>query len=312
MIGSLDGAACLVLGAGGFIGLHLSRALVDAGARVHGYGHPSSYPEALPDGVRWSAGEFADRAALQLAVRGADVVFHLLGGSDPASSSRDPAGALREAVLSVQLLDICRGAGVGRVVFVSSGGTVYGVPRAVPIAEDAPTEPISAYGIGKLAIEKYLGMYAHFYGLRSVVLRPANPYGPYQSPTRRQGIVPAMIASALSGRELEVWGDGRAVRDFLYVGDLARALLAAAAYDGPRRVFNVGSGVGRSLLEVAELVAAVVGRKVPIVHRPARSVDVPVNVLDITRIEHTLGWRPDTEWIHGLRTTAAWVRDAIG
>ncbi len=307
MLAPLDGASCLVLGAGGFIGLHLCRALAEVGARVHGYGHASAYPAALPAYMRWTTGDFADAAALRMALRGADVVYHLLAGGDPGSSNRDPARALEEAVLSVRLLDACRHAGVGRIVFVSSGGAVYGVPRSVPITEDAPTEPISAYGIGKLAVERYLSLYGHLHGLSSIVLRPANPFGPYQSPTRQQGIVPAMIASALSGRALEIWGDGSVVRDFLYVGDLVRALLAAATYAGGHRTFNVGSGVGRSVLDVARAVGEVVGRPVPLVHRPARSADVPVNVLDITRIGSAMGWRPQTDWVEGLRATAAWI-----
>lgn len=312
MARELEAASCVVLGAGGFIGLHLCRALAKAGARVHGYGHASAYPRALPAAMRWSTGEFADAAGVRMAVRGADLVFHLLGGGDPGSSNREPVRALQEAMLSVRLLEICRAERVGRIVFLSSGGAVYGTPRAVPIAEDAATEPISAYGIGKLALERYLALYANLYGLASVVLRPANPFGPYQNPARGQGIVPAMVASALHGRALDVWGDGAVVRDFLYVEDLCRAVLAAACYTGPLRTFNVGSGIGRSLLEVAGAVAEVVGRPVPIVHRPARPADVPVSVLDSTRITEATGWRPRTAWMDGLRATADWIRAGSG
>ena len=184
---SLSGTPCLVLGAGGFIGGHLCHALRAAGANVHGFGRKSKFPESMPP-IRFTAAEFADRAALALAVDGVEIVFHLLGGTNPEVSNKDPIADLQASTLrSVQLLELCRSASVRKIVFVSSGGTVYGVPRQVPIAEDAPTEPISAYGINKLMTEKYLQLFRHLHGLESISLRVANPFGPYQSPFRRQG-----------------------------------------------------------------------------------------------------------------------------
>ncbi|MBD0275188.1 MAG: NAD-dependent epimerase/dehydratase family protein, partial [Acetobacteraceae bacterium] len=148
----LRGASCLVLGAGGFLGGHLCRDLLRRGASVHGFGRRRSYPEAV-EGARWTTGEFSDRAALARAVDGAEHVFHLLGGTTPESSKKDPVADLTAgAGASLHLLEICRAAGVRKVVFLSSGGTVYGIPAAVPIREDAPTDPISAYGVSKLAV----------------------------------------------------------------------------------------------------------------------------------------------------------------
>ena len=307
----LSGTPCLVLGAGGFIGGHLCHALVRAGARVHGFGRRPAFPQALPP-IRWTTGEFADRAALALAVDGADVVFHLLGGTNPEVSNKDPIADLQvNTVASVQMLELCRAAGVQRVVFVSSGGTVYGVPKAAPIAEGAATDPISAYGINKLMVEKYLKLYAHLHGLRSVALRVANPFGPFQSPFRRQGVVAALIETQLAGRPVEIWGDGQVVRDFLYVGDLAEAMVLAASYDGPHAVLNVGSGVGRSILEVARSVGEALGLpEAAVLHKPGRRGDVPANVLDIARAREALGWEPRTEWMDGLRATAEWIRAA--
>ena len=306
--GPLAGVSCLVLGAGGFIGGHLCQALVREGARVHGFGRRAAFAGALPP-MRFTVGEFTDRAALALAVDGADIVFHLLGGTNPEVSNKDPIADLQvNTVASVQLLELCRVAGVGRIVFVSSGGTVYGIPAAVPIPETAPTDPISAYGINKLAVEKYLQLYARLGGPRAVTLRVANPYGPYQSPFRRQGLVAALVETVLAGRPVEVWGDGQVIRDYLYVGDLADAAVAASFYEGPETVLNVGSGIGRSVLEVVDAVCAALGRRpAAIVHKPARQADVPANVLDITRIRAALGWTPRTEWMDGLRRTADWI-----
>jgi UDP-glucose 4-epimerase len=306
---TLRGVSCLVLGGGGFIGTHLCQALQRQGAQVRGFGRSRTDPKALA-GIVWTSGEFSDRTALARAVEGCEVVFHLLGGSIPDSSNRDPLGdLLSSAVPGLQLLEICRASMVRKVLFVSSGGTVYGIPGAIPIPESAPTDPISAYGISKLAIEKYLALYHHLYGSDYSVLRVANSFGPYQSPHRRQGLIAALMHRIVSGQQVEIWGDGQVVRDFIFIDDVIDAILAAAAYDGPHHVFNVGGGIGRSVLEVVTDIADVLGRPdvVPI-HKPGRATDVPVNVLDISLIRRELGWSPHTDWREGLRLTADWIR----
>ncbi len=308
----LDGVACLVLGAGGFIGNHLCRALVQAGARVHGFGRRASFPDALPP-MRFTAGEFSDRAALALAVDGAEIVFHLLGGTNPEVSNKDPIADLQiNAVASVQLFELCRAASVRRIVFISSGGAVYGRQDAMPIAEDAATNPISAYGINKLMVEKYLQLYAYLGGPTAISLRVANPYGPLQSPFRRQGLVAAISEAVLAGRPVEIWGDGRVVRDYLYVEDVAEALLLAAQYEGPETVLNVGSGIGRSVQDVAVSICNILGRPTSqLVYKRARQADVSASVMDTTRIKQELHWTPHTEWQQGVLMTAEWIQRAF-
>ena len=257
-------------------------------------------------------GEFMDRSALARAVEGAELVFHLLGSSTPNSSNRDPAADLTSCgVASLHLLEICRKEAVRKILFASSGGTVYGIPRSVPIPEDAPTDPISAYGVSKLAVEKYLHLYRHLHGMDYAVLRIANPFGPYQRPGRGQGVVAALIQAILDGRPVEVWGDGQVVRDFIFIEDAVAAMLLAAAYTGPHRVLNIGSGVGRSILGVIDSIGVALGiASVPREHRPGRATDVPVNVLDIGLISRELSWKPATAWPDALRRTAEWLRDA--
>ena len=311
--GALAGTTCLVLGAGGFIGVNLCRGLLHAGAVVRGYGRPSAFPRALA-GTRMMVGELADTAALANALRGVDVVFHLLGGGFPATVEADPVGDLRHnAAASVALMALCREAGVRQIVFVSSGGTVYGLPRQLPIAEDHPTDPISAYGIHQLLVEKHLGLLAHRHGLRGVVLRVANPFGPFQLAGRGQGLVATLLAQRLAGRPVEIWGDGRVVRDFFHVGDLVDAAVLAAGHAGSEQVLNAGSGIGRSVLEVVAAIDTLLGTAgAGLVHRAARAVDVPVNVLDIARIRHVLGWQPRIDWLEGLGDTARWLQRQVG
>ena len=304
----LRDTSCLVLGAGGFIGSHLCQALVRAGAQVHGFGRRPAF-DALPPRMRMTIGEFGDRAALALALDGAEIVFHLLGGTNPEVSNKDPVADLQvNAIASISMIELCRAAGVRRLVFISSGGAVYGVPHSVPIGEDAPTQPISAYGINKLMLEKYLQLYGRLGGASPVILRVANPFGPYQSPFRRQGLIAAMIETVLAGRNPEIWGDGQVVRDYLYVQDVAEAMLAAARYEGPQQVFNIGSGTGRSVLDVLDSVCRLLGReRPPVTFRPARKADVPANVLDVGLAHRELGWSTQVSWEEGVQQTAAWI-----
>lgn len=304
-----SGLRCLVLGGGGFIGTNLCRALRARGADVRGFGRAPHDAEALR-GVPWSVGAFSDRAALAAAVARTDVVYHLIGGGVPDSSNRNPeADLLASLPDTLHLLDLCRTTGVRRLVFLSSGGTVYGVPASTgAIPETAATDPISAYGVSRLAIEKYLGLYRHLHGLNSVTLRVSNPYGPYQNPHRAQGVVAAMAHRALIGDALEIWGTGEVVRDFIHIDDVVEAMIAVLDYDGPHRVLNVGSGVGRSVASIADDLERLLGRG-PLRrhHRPSRPADVPVNVLDIGLIGREIGWRPRVAWLDGLRATVAWA-----
>lgn len=305
----MAGVPCLVLGAGGFIGTNLCRALLSAGADLRGFGRRPAFPEAVPS-IPWTVADFGDAAALRDTLTGAEIVFHLLGPSIPARVEENPAADLRtNAATSVELPALCRDAGVRRVVFVSSGGTVYGVPRRLPIPEDHPTDPTSAYGIHKLLLERHLALGARRGGPDAIILRVANPYGPFQVPDRGQGLVATVLARRLAGRPVEIWGDGRAVRDYLHVDDLTDAMLRAARYDGEARILNIGSGTGRSALDVVAAVDRALGvRDAPVLHRPARNADVPSNVLDASLAARELGWSARTAWPEGLSATADWLR----
>lgn len=305
---SLAGRSCVVLGGGGFIGTHLCRTLVRRGAKVQAFGRSRSFPEAC-DGVSWISGGFSDHAAMARAIEGNEVVFHLIGGNTPASSNMDPAADLAtSAINTIHMLDLCRAAGVRKVIFVSSGGTVYGAPNCAPIPESAPTNPISAYGVSKLTVEKYLGLYRHLHGVEYSALRVANPFGPFQTALKKQGVIAAIIERALAGEPVEVWGTGEVVRDFIHVADVVEALIAVVDYNGPHHVFNVGCGVGRSVNQIIADIGTVIGRgPIPTIYKPARQADAPVNVLDIALIQRETGWRPRVEWMDGLRETLQWI-----
>jgi UDP-glucose 4-epimerase len=299
----------LVLGGNGFIGSNLVRGLVEAGlaVRVLDLRRESALP--LPDAVEYVEGDFTNRALSEQALEGMDAVYHLASVTTPASGTSDPVYDVTENLIgTLRLLEASVARGVRRVVFTSSGGTVYGRPRQVPIPEDHPQDPINSYAIVKLAIEKYLGMYAHLGRLDPIVLRVSNPYGPGQFTHGAQGAVAVALGCLATGQPFRMWGDGSVVRDFLYVDDLTRALLAAlqAPAVGPH-VFNIGSGAGVALRDVLTACERVAGRPLDVERLPGRAIDVPANVLDCTRAREQLGWSPTVPLAEGLSRTWAWV-----
>jgi UDP-glucose 4-epimerase len=304
----------LVLGGNGFIGSNLVRDLLEAGmaVRVLDIRRESALPR--PAAVEFVEGDFTNRALSERALEAIDVVFHLASATIPASGTGDPVHDVTENLLgTLRLVEACVARGVRRIVFISSGGTVYGRPRQVPIPEDHPQDPINSYGIVKLAIEKYLAMYAHLGRLDPIVLRAANPYGPGQFTRGAQGAVAVAFGCILRGEPFQLWGDGSVVRDFLYVDDLTRALLSAsAAPAGGPRVYNVGSGVGVALRDVLAACESAAGRPLRIERLPGRAIDVPANVLDCRRAGEILGWTPRVALEEGLSRTWEWVAGSPG
>jgi UDP-glucose 4-epimerase len=307
-------ASCLVLGGAGFIGSHLAEALAQEGHRVKVFDRP--HVDRLPlfprqKGFEIHTGDFLNPQALTPALRGTEVVFHLVSTTLPKNSNDNPLYDIETNLLgSLRLIALCREHGVRKLVFVSSGGTVYGVPRSVPIAEHHPTEPISSYGIHKLAVEKYLYLAHRLHGLEYCILRPANLYGPRQRLDIAQGAVAVFLDRALRERPIQIWGDGSVVRDYVYVADAVDAILKAARFQGEPRVFNIGSGIGVSLNQLVGEIEKLLGRAIEVEHAEGRAVDVPVNVLDCTLARHHLGWRAATPLSEGLRKTCEWLRAA--
>ena len=300
----------VVLGANGFIGSALTHALLEAGHDVLACDLTRDF-YALKGmaGVRCQTLDFLDEAAVRSAVEGATYVFHLVSTTKPAASNVNMAYDVQSNVVaSIHLFEACVAAGVQKVVFASSGGTVYGVPSYLPIDEQHPTCPIVSYGVTKLTIEHYARIFRQQHGLSVVSLRIGNPYGPRHY-DMQQGVIPVFMRKVLNGEPLEIWGDGKVVRDYIYVDDVARAFLAAAEYDGPLGEFNIAAGEGISLLDIIARLEELHGSSIPVEFRPARNFDLPEVVLDVARARKHLGWEPQTGFMTGLGSTWATVQN---
>jgi UDP-glucose 4-epimerase len=299
----------LVLGANGFIGTHLVDALLEKRRFVRIYSRNPNRFRATPRDAEYVEGELGNYGLIQEAVKGIEIVYHFVSTTLPKTSNDDPIYDVRSNLIdTLQLLEACVDAGVRKVIFASSGGTVYGLPQMSPIPEDHPTNPITSYGVVKLAIEKYMDVFRHLHDLDYAVLRISNPYGPYQDPGGQQGAISVFLHHLRTGQPITIWGDGKVVRDYMYVSDLVDALVLAAEIETGRKVLNVGSGHGTSLNELIALMDEVTGERPEVEYLAARALDVPANVLDITRVREELGWRPRITLNDGIARTWNWIK----
>ena len=303
---------CLVAGGTGFLGSHIVERLLREHYRVRvlARGRPLSSEFAGWKGrVEVVEGEAADERVARKALKGVRFLFLYSNSMLPAGSNRSPVADIEGNLAgNVRLLEEAGRAGVEKVIFPSSGGTVYGVPKSNPIPETHATNPICSYGIVKLATEKYLQLMEKQNGLDYVVLRYGNPYGIGQDPFRKFGVVAAFLGYVAKGKPLQMWGDGKVIRDFIYVDDAIEGTFRAFQYKGKERVFNLGSNRGTSVNKLVDLIESVTGVKSRVRHFAARPVDVPHVVLDISRARRELGWRPGVPLEEGLGRTWRWVK----
>ncbi len=297
----------LVLGGNGFIGSHLVDALLNAGHKVRVFDRgPEVYRAPVPH-VDYRIAHFSDTPALAEALEGVDFVFHLISMTVPSTSNIDPIGDIEGNLINtVRLLQLMLQNGIKRIIYLSSGGTVYGVPKILPIPENHPLNPICSYGVVKVAVENYLFMFQSLYGMQPVVLRASNPYGVRQTHSGVQGVIGTFFNKVRNNEEIEIWGDGNVIRDFIYVNDLARLCVIAAesSYTG---ILNAGSGIGNSIQDILNGISLILGSNVPHIYKPGRSYDVPKVVLDISNANRELGWKPSVNLHEGLSETWRWV-----
>jgi UDP-glucose 4-epimerase len=306
----------LVTGGAGFIGSHVADAFLAAGDEVTVIDNLSrGRPQNVPRAAEFRQLDVGSEEARALVAGGDfDVISHHAAQVDVRVSVSDPVFDAEENLLALlSLLEGARAGGTRRIVFASSGGVVYG-ERRPPHVETTAKLPVSPYGVSKLAAEFYLACYSQLYGLEAVALRYSNVYGPRQDPHGEAGVVAIFGNRLRGGKPLTIYGDGRQTRDYVFVGDVARAnVLAAEAalppLDGTvdARAFNIGTGVETSVTALAQALMGASGVEVRVEHAPARGGELLTNSLDAGKAARALAWKPQVSLAEGLRATYDWI-----
>lgn len=301
-----------IFGGGGFIGSTIADRLLTEGHALRIFERPRVQPYRKftdDEAVEWIAGDLSSAHDVSDAIQGVDAVLHLVSTTLPKNSNDDPIYDVQSNVVaSLHILNAMVAHKVRNIVFISSGGTVYGNPLYLPVDEKHPTNPVVSYGITKLTIEKYLQMYERLHGIKAITLRVANPYGERQRIETAQGAVGVFLHHALKGIPIEIWGDGSVTRDYIHVSVVAEAFVKALQYKGAQRLFNVSSGVGTTLNELIDMLEAVLGKSIERRYLPGRPFDVPVSVLCNNLARSELNWTPLVSMPEGIARTAEWMK----
>jgi UDP-glucose 4-epimerase len=309
----------LVTGGAGFIGSNLVDALLDRGDEVTvidnlASGKRENLRGALARGAGFDEADIRDAERMRslLASARPDIVFHLAAQIDVRKSIEDPAwDAGVNVVGTINVLEAAHRAGVKRVVNTSTGGAIYGDADVMPTPESAPARPMAAYGQSKFCAETYCGWYERLYGLSSVILRYGNVYGPRQDPHGEAGVVAIFCGKLLAGERPVIFGDGRQTRDYVYVGDVVAANLAAAAHPEAHGAYNIGTGTESSVVEVLGALRQAAGLgegELEPEYAPARTGELQRSSLDVTRARAELGFTADTDLVAGMKPTLEWTR----
>ncbi|SEJ87827.1 UDP-glucose 4-epimerase [Propionispira arboris] len=293
----------LIFGATGFLGSHLCEELLKKQYEVGIYFRENSTNmrniKPFFDDLYKCEGVFAEELNFDHIVKGYDIVYQLISTTVP--SKNDPLEDIELTIKPmVRLIAACKRNNVKKIIFFSSGGTVYGIPHSIPIKETHPTDPISAYGIQKLVLEKYLEYYYRMFGMDYMILRISNPYGERQRPFSAQGLIANILGHYFIQHPIKIWGDGSVIRDYIYVQDVVEVAERVIYYNGCEKIFNIGSGQGHSVNEIINIIDSVIGDKVAVQKIEARRQDVPSNVLDIGLVKQELGWSPTVNLEMGI------------
>jgi UDP-glucose 4-epimerase len=303
----------LVTGGAGFIGSHTVDALVAAGPHAVSVldGLSSGKREQVNPAARFYEADLRNAEAIVpiLEREKPEVIYHLAAQMDVRRSVADPAfDAGINLVGFLNLMEAARRNGLKRVVFASTGGAIYGEQEQFPCDEEHPRRPVSPYGVAKLATEAYLFFYKVQHGIDYVALRYANVYGPRQDPHGEAGVVAIFCGRMLEGKPSTIFGDGEQTRDYIFVGDVARANVAALGAKASD-AFNIGTGVETSVNQLYEVLASAAGVKTPPSYAPARPGEQRRSVISPARAGQVLGWRPEVALDEGLKRTFTFFKE---
>lgn len=280
----------LILGGAGFLGTWLANKLLLADGNSTVILFDRKMPDNLPkycDRIETHIGDFENYERFRNLIKGCDAVFHLISSTIPSKlvNRNSIIPEINENITpTIRLLDACANENIGKFVFLSSGGTVYGNKlETIPIKETNPTNPISAYGIQKLMIEKYIQLYNNAFNLNYQIIRLSNPFGPYQNPFGKQGVLSHFTYRIVNNLPITIYGEGAVIRDFIEVRDAIDMIVNIVNSNKVNEIYNVGSGKGYSVQQCVDLIEEISGKKAKIKKVESRLFDVPVNILDISK-----------------------------
>ena len=311
----IKGKNCVIYGGGGFIGSHLCDELLKNGFNVTVFDKLNFNHSNIAhniSSIKIIEGDFNNVVDLRNSLKEIDIVFHLVSSTLPATSNQNPVYDVETNLIStLKLLNLSKESGVKKVVFISSGGTVYGYPEKIPIPENHPRKPICSYGIVKKTIEDYLFMFYKLYGLDYYIFRLSNPYGERQNPLVAQGVIPVFLRKLFLKEKIEIWGNGEIIRDYIYINDVVRLIVKSLDIKIENQIFNISSSIGVSLNELLMIMGKIVNINPDILYKEARTVDVSVNVLDNSLARKTFDWNPETDLNTGIKKTLQYIENTI-
>lgn len=305
----------VILGAAGFIGTNLALALYKQNELLLVDSKEEYFfknPVIKGKNVKIHSMQFDRNSNFDDILRNAEIVFHLISTNNPTTSNQDIGIELEENVaLTINILESCKKNHVKKLVFISSGGTIYG-EGTCPLNEDAPTNPITTYGIQKLTIEKIIYLYSYLYGIDYRIVRLANPYGPYQRPNGKLGAITTFTYKAIRDENIEIYGDGNNVRDYIYIDDAISAIVNISFQCTKYKIYNVGSGKGKTLLEIIRYIREQLNKDVKVSFSESRNVDLRENYLDTSRYVCEFGNIEKVSIEEGIMKTALFLRQYYG
>ncbi len=249
--------------------------------------------------VDFFIGDFFDKKLLNKIIKKNDIVIHLACTTIPATSELNRQKDVRENIIgTLNLLDVCAQKQIKKFIFVSSGGTVYGNIGKKKAKENMPCNPINSHGVMKLTIENYIKIYSRLYNLKYVILRGANPYGGKSKKT--QGIIDVFFDKIQKQQNLEIWGDGSVVRDYIYIDDFIDAFLLIIKNNIFNKIYNIGTGKAHSINDIIKIISKILNKKIKVKYKQNRNFDLPYNVLDVSLIQKELNWQAKTSLKKGL------------
>jgi len=299
----------LIIGGTGFIGTHLVDALASLNHNIYVFGrHKSKYENT---NVKYIYGDFNDITSLNQILKDIDIVYHLLSSTVPATANLNPKFDIESNLVNtVNFLEKLEFLNIKKIIYISSGGTVYGNSKFQPINENHPLNPSGSYGIVKVAIENYIKYFSCKFKIPFLIIRPSNPYGPRQNYKGKQGVISSFLYNSISKKDLNIWGDGSNIRDYIYISDLVNFIIKSS-FSKKTGIFNVGFGNGSSVIDILNEVKQVTQSNPFINFIKTKNMDIDKVVLDISKAIKTFNWKPKISLSEGIKLHHDWLRSEL-